>query len=211
MFAGGELEFSAEALCVGDEVTVETEIGQITQKSGRSGDFTLATFTTVVRTLSGEIALAERQDVVYTDSRPSELAAPEGALPIVGRPLLPRPDGGLDLVTDPTVLLRFSGLSANAHRIHYDLAYARETEGLPGLLVHGPLINLALAGLAVTTRTGGAVRRIRHRNLSPLFVGQPAVLRATSTAPDEVTAEATSTDGRTTSRVVVEFAVEESS
>lgn len=207
MFAGGEVVLTDVPLRLGDAVTVATEVGEVVQKSGRSGDFVLATFATTVTNLAGDLVLTEHQDVVYTEARPSELAAPTGALPIVGRPLVARPDGGLDLLTDPTVLLRFSALSANAHRIHYDLDYARDVEGLPGLLVHGPLINLALAGLA---GQGRAVRRVRHRNLSPLFVGQQAVLTATETGPGEITAEATSTDGRTTSRVVVELQEEKS-
>lgn len=202
MFAGGEVVFGAAPLRVGEYVTVATEVGEIAQKSGRSGDFVLATFTSTVTNLAGEVVLTERQDVVYTDPRPSDVVAPDGPLPIVGRLLATRDDGGLDLVTDPTVLLRFSALTSNAHRIHYDLPYARVVEGLPGLLVHGPLINLALAGLA---DRGRVVRRIRHRNLSPLYVGQPAVLTAHETAPGEITAEATGPDGRTVSRVVVEI------
>lgn len=206
MFAGGEVTFGAVPLRVGDQVSVSTEVGEIVQKSGRSGDFVLATFTSTITSLQGELVLSERQDVVYTEARPSDLDAPSGALPIVGRLLRARDDGGIDLLTDPTVLLRFSALTSNAHRIHYDAAYARGVELLPGLLVHGPLINLALTGLATSRRS---VRRITHRNLSPLFVGQPAVLAAAPTAPGEITAEATSPDGRTTSRVVVEFQTEE--
>jgi 3-methylfumaryl-CoA hydratase len=202
MFAGGEVTFGEAPLRVGEQVTVTTELGDIAEKAGRSGDFVLAAFTTTVCSLSGDVALTERQDIVYTHPRPGDLDAPQGALPIVGRPLVPRPEGGLDLVTDPTLLLRFSALTNNAHRIHYDMAYAKDVEGLPGLLVQGPLINLALAGLG---SGGRPVRRIRHRNLSPLFVGQPAVLATMQTAPGEITAEATSGDGRTTSRVVLEL------
>lgn len=211
MFAGGEVTFAQVPARVGEQVTVQTELGDVVQKSGRSGDFVLATFTTTVRNLAGKLVISEQQNVVYTDPRPADLGAPDGALPVVGRPLVARADGSVDLLTDPTVLLRFSALTANAHRIHYDLGYAREVEKLPGLLVHGPLINLALAELARTASHGRVVRRVRHRNLSPLFVGQPAVLAATTTAPDEITAEATSDDGRTTSRVVVDFHEEDKS
>ncbi len=202
MFAGGAVTFGEVPLRLGEQVTVTTELSDIAEKAGRSGDFVLAASTTTVRSLAGDVALTERQDIVYTHPRQSDLDAPQGPLHIVGRPLVPRPDGGVHLVTDPTVLLRFSALTSNAHRIHYDLAYAKDVEGLPGLLVQGPLINLVLAGLA---SRGRPVRRIRHRNLSPLFVGQPAALAANQSAPREMTAEATSSDGRTTSRVVVEL------
>lgn len=203
MFAGGEVVYGSGVLQVGDRVAHTTALTWVAEKTGRSGTFTLATFESQITSSSGEVLLTERQDVVYVDPTANDLDAPDGALPIVGRPLQTRADGAVELHTDPTILLRFSALTGNPHRIHYDLAYAREVERLPGLLVHGPLINLVLAGLAAPD---GSVRRIRHRNLSPLFAGQHAVLAATEegTSAREVTAEATSPDGRTISRVVVE-------
>jgi 3-methylfumaryl-CoA hydratase len=145
--------------------------------------------------------------------RPSPAVdVPDGALPIVGRPLIPLEDGGFELVTDPTILLRFSALTANGHRIHYDLGYAREVEKLPGLLVHGPLMNLALVHTASRVHPGAAVRRISHRNLSPLFCGQPARLAAHEQAPGVVAAEVTGPGDETTAvkgRVIVDFDISE--
>lgn len=188
MFAGGEIVFSG-TLRVGEEVAVATELGDVRTKVGRSGEFTLATFTTRVTNTSGECVLREQQDVVYTDARPSGRSVTSGALPIVGRPLRARPGGGYDLVTDPTVLLRFSALTANAHRIHFDLGYAREVELLPGLLVHGPLINLVLVRAACDLRDGSQVGRIVHRNLSPLFCGEHASVAACEQPDGTVVAE----------------------
>lgn len=189
MFAGGEVTLTGD-LRVGERVSVDTEVGDVTTKSGRSGDFVLATFTSRIANEAGDVVVTERQDVVYTDPRPAVEDQPVAALPIVGRPLR-EVDGALELVTDPTVLLRFSALTANAHRIHYDLAYAREVERLPGLLVHGPLINLALVRAASLVRPGARVRRIAHRNLRPLYCGQRARLTAVEQDPGVVVAEIT--------------------
>lgn len=207
MFAGGEIAFSG-ALRVGEEVAVATELGDVRTKSGRSGDFVLATFTTRVTNAAEECVISERQDVVYTDARPSGRDAPSGALPIVGRPLRHRAEGGYDLITDPTVLLRFSALTANSHRIHYDLGYAREVEQLPGLLVHGPLINLVLARAACDLRpdVSTEVVRIVHRNLSPLFCGEPATVSAHEQSEGSVVAELRGPDpDALKGRVTVDF------
>jgi 3-methylfumaryl-CoA hydratase len=216
MFAGGEVTFTDTPLRVGEEVTVDTEVAGVTAKSGRSGDFVLATFTSRVSNAAGEVVITERQEVVYTDPRPAPAGVdvPEGALPIVGRPVIPLEDGGFALVTDPTILMRFSALTANGHRIHYDLGYAREVEMLPGLLVHGPFMNLALAHTACATRPGERVRRITHRNLSPLYCGQPARLAAHEQEPGVVTAEITGPGDEATvvkGRLTVEFSVRSTS
>jgi 3-methylfumaryl-CoA hydratase len=210
MFAGGEVTFSDTSLRVGEQVIVETDVSDVTTKSGRTGDFVLATFSSRITNADGAVVITERQDVVYTDPRPwppgSEV--PEGALPIVGRPLTALVDGGFELRTDPTVLMRFSSLTANGHRIHYDLDYARETEKLPGLLVHGPFLNLALVHTASRVRPGTPIRRITHRNLSPLYCGQPARLVAHQREPGVVTAEITGPGDEASAvkgRVTVEF------
>ena len=210
MFAGGDVTFSDTALRVGEEVAAETAVTEVTTKSGRSGDFVLATFTSRIANAAGEVVVTERQDVVYTDPRPARggTHVPEGGLPIVGRPLTPLEDGGFELATDPTILMRFSSLTANGHRVHYDLDYAREIEKLPGLLVHGPFMNLALVHAACTVRPGARVRRITHRNLSPLYVGQPGRLNAHEEAPDVVVAEVTGPGEEKSARkgcVTVEF------
>ncbi|MEV6895571.1 MaoC family dehydratase N-terminal domain-containing protein [Kribbella sp. NPDC051137] len=185
MFAGGQVWFADDPVRIGDRVTVSTEVGEVTTKSGRSGEFVLASFETVVAK-DGQVLLRERQDVVYTDPRPGPAGAPSGPLPVVGRPFVALGNGSAELRTDPSVLLRFSALTANAHRIHYDLAYAQQIEKLPGLLVHGPLMSLALVQLTA----GRAVRRITHRSLSPLYCGQLARLHATE-SDGVVTAEIT--------------------
>ena len=209
-FAGGEVTFSGEPLRVGQAVTVDTEVTGVTTKSGRSGDFVLATFTSKLSDGAGDVVVTERQDVVYADPRPAPVGVevPQGGLPVVGRPLVPIPDGGFELATDPTILMRFSALTANGHRIHYDLDYAREVEKLPGLLVQGPFMNLALVHTARTVFPGARVRRITHRNLSPLYCGQPARLAGHEEEPGVVVAEVTGPGDERTAvkgRVTVEL------
>ncbi|MFB9203691.1 hypothetical protein ACFFV7_21050 [Nonomuraea spiralis] len=84
--------------------------------------------------------------------------------------------------TDPTLLMRFSAATANAHRIHYDWPYATRVEGCPGLVVHGPLMTLALAETLRLEGRAERVTRVGHRNNRPLFCGQPARLRGRRTA-----------------------------
>ena len=80
------------------------------------------------------------------------------------------------LVTDPTLLMRFSAATANPHRIHYDWPYATRVEGYPGLVVHGPLMTMALAQTHRLLDDGTRIAALRHRNLKPLFCGNPAQL-----------------------------------
>jgi 3-methylfumaryl-CoA hydratase len=193
MFAGGEVEFSGVPVRVCDVVRVVTELADVTTKSGRSGEFVLAAFRSRISDLDGQVLVSERQDVVYTDPRPVAYDAlpevPTGSLPIAGRPLAVRDDGGIELRTDPTILMRFSALTANGHRIHYDLDYVREVEKLPGLLVHGPLLSVVLVQAICASQADRRVRRITHRNLNPLFCGQTARLAAVETEGGGVAAE----------------------
>jgi 3-methylfumaryl-CoA hydratase len=103
-----------------------------------------------------------------------------------------RESDGWRFATDPTLLMRFSAATANAHRIHYDWPYPTRIEGYPGLVVHGPLSTLVLAETLRLTRPGRSVRRITHRIVAPLFCGQDAfVTLATATAPSDTSVEVT--------------------
>lgn len=130
--------------------------------------------------------MEERQDIVLRESpTPAGDVAPPpqaaAALVPAGRPLRRTGPDRWDLATDPTMLMRFSAATANAHRIHYDWPYATRAEGYPGLVVHGPLMPLLMGE---TLRTAGALParvRLSHRNRAPLFCGDPASIRH---APD---------------------------
>jgi 3-methylfumaryl-CoA hydratase len=114
--------------------------------------------------------------VVYRDAAAVTKPGPEVAADPV-----PPTDGEWSLPVDPTLLFRFSALTYNAHRIHYDRDFARDVEGYPGLVTHGPLQALAMA--ESVRRTGATATSIDYRFLSPLFGHQGLVASSTGTGP----------------------------
>lgn len=176
MFAGGEVRLHAP-IAIGATVRREAAVTGVEHKQGRSGE--LVVVTTRTRLFDGAtLCLEERQDLIYRDAAP-RASTPPTPLPPASEPAVPLHEiaaGEWALHTDPTVLMRFSAATANAHRIHYDWPYATGVEGYPGLVVHGPLMTLLLAE---TARLAGLadIRRLTHRNLAPLFCGDPATLR----------------------------------
>ncbi|GAA3211806.1 FAS1-like dehydratase domain-containing protein [Nonomuraea helvata] len=176
MFAGGEVVFHAP-LTVGSTVRRESSVESVTEKSGRSGKLVVVVVATRLYDESGRPAIEERQDLVYRDSGAVAPAAEPADLDPAGAPLTRAGEWAWDLATDPTLLMRFSAATSNPHRIHYDWPYATRVEGYPGLVVHGPLMTLALAEVLRLEGHAGRIRRMRHRNRRPLFCGRPARLR----------------------------------
>ncbi len=174
MWAGGHV-LSLSPLLVGEPATRRSRVLGTTEKPGRSGPLT---FVTVGHTIHqrGEVVVEERQDLVYRDAGtgpPAAEAAVETRDPLEVGP------GEWAVPVSPTLLFRFSALTYNAHRIHYDLDYARSREGYPGLVVHGPLQAMAMAEVA-QSRSAGArpLESLRYRLVAPLLEGQGLVARA---------------------------------
>ncbi|NUW34345.1 MaoC family dehydratase N-terminal domain-containing protein [Nonomuraea sp. SMC257] len=202
MFAGGEVAFHAP-LTVGSTARRESSVESVAEKPGRSGPLVVVSVATRVYDEGGRLAIEERQDLVYrgreTVPPPQPLPETPSQTPTETSPQLPpepavgpAPSGApltrtgawaWDLATDPTLLMRFSAATANPHRIHYDWPYATRVEGYPGLVVHGPLMTLALAEVLRLEGHGGRVERMRHRNRRPLFCGQAARLRRIGESP----------------------------
>ncbi|WP_082599387.1 FAS1-like dehydratase domain-containing protein [Nocardioides sp. Root151] len=198
MFAGGSLELHAP-LRVGERVRRESIVESVDEKSGRSGDFVVVRVRHVLRGQADDVRIEERQDLVFRDG-PSVVDSgadpqPASELEPTGPPLRAT-DDGWDVVTDPTLLMRFSAATANPHRIHYDWPYATRVEGYPGLVVHGPLSTLLLAE-ALRLGDSAAPRRLRHRNLAPLFCAQPARISLTA-GTDSDTGSGTDSDSGST-------------
>ncbi len=168
MWAGGRLAFHAP-LRIGDTVRKVTEIVDVTHKSGRQGDLV---FLTLRHTLSSgdAIAIEEEQDIVYREPSPVTTAAPAGAV-TPQETVIERVQWRDACLPTPTLLMRYSALTFNAHRIHYDLPYAREEEGYPGLVVHGPLIATLLAD-RLMAHVPGRLDAFSFRGVKPLFAGQ---------------------------------------
>jgi 3-methylfumaryl-CoA hydratase len=165
VFGGRRTRFIGP-LKIGNAVTRLSTVSGVEQKSGRSGPFTLVTVTHAISGPAG-LAVAEEQDIVYRvgagAAAPQRKPAPEGRE--WSRPL--------DL--DPVLIFRYSALTFNAHRIHYDLPYAQGAEGYPALLMNGGLTVLLLIETA-RLRLPRPLKGYAARALSPLFVGQRVTL-----------------------------------
>ena len=169
MWAGGELKF-VRPLRIGDTVERLSRIADVTQKVGRTGRLVFVTVEHENSTGEG-LAVFERQDLVY---REAQTAATSPAAPAELRPA----DVSLGIDATTVLLFRYSALTFNGHRIHYDRDYARDVEGYPGLVVHGPLQATLLANLAARLSDGRPPRRFAYRGVSPLFDGAPFTVNA---------------------------------
>jgi 3-methylfumaryl-CoA hydratase len=169
MFAGGRA-WRHGALRIGAEATRRTWQASAAVKQGRTGPLHFVTVRTEI-SQGGTVVVSEEQDLVYREAASSGTAlAPAAA----GTPV-PAGDGDWVVEVDPVLLFRYSALTYNAHRIHYDRDYAR-SEGYPGLLVHGPLQALLMAELA--RRSGVSFGEYSYRLVSPLYDGQGLVVSA---------------------------------
>jgi 3-methylfumaryl-CoA hydratase len=166
MFAGGRLRLTAP-IPVGADLTGESGVTGVTVKTGRTGELAFVTVRTEL-SVDGAPAGAEEQDIVYRSE-------PEGTPPRrlerqeTGEP---EPDGDwrLYLDSDPVLLSRFSGLTYNGHRIHFDQPYVTATEGYPDLVIHGPLLALLALELPRLHAPGRTVRAFEYRLVRPAFV-----------------------------------------
>jgi len=168
MWAGGRVEFLAP-LHVGEEVVRTSTIQSVEEKRGASGRLL---FVAVRHAIAGErgAAIRELQNIVF---RSADGAAVKAAAPV------PMPAGALvrTLRPDPVLLFRYSAMTGNGHRIHYDQEYATRAEGYPGLVVHGPLQATLLAGLACEM-AGVRLASFAYRGRRPAFHGRDLTLLA---------------------------------
>ncbi|KFU78010.1 3-methylfumaryl-CoA hydratase [Amycolatopsis lurida] len=172
MWAGGRVRTLGPLRC-GLPAERKTEVLSTQEKQGRTGRLTfVVTGHKIVQ--GGEVVVEEEQDIVYRDAASGQADAP------VEAPEVPVADDEWAIDVSPTLLFRFSALTYNAHRIHYDRDYARDVEGYPGLLTHGPLQALAMAEAARRRGSGGR-RAFDYRLVSPLFDHQGMIVRADDT------------------------------
>lgn len=163
MWAGGSFRFLTPVR-IGAEMVKHTTIVDVVEKRGTSGEMVFVTLRHVI-VADGEDAIVEDQDLVYLPPSP----------PTVSKPgVQPPPDSERGMVADEALLLRFSALTFNAHRIHYDGDYAREQEGYPALVVHGPLQAMLLLRHAQADGIEPAGFAFRAR--APLYAGRPFTL-----------------------------------
>ena len=163
MWAGGRLQwFQDNPAVVGDAVQRISRIESVTHKAGRSGDLLFVLVKHEVHNAKG-VARTEEHDIVYLSAaRPDDPAAP----PVTAE------QGAAwhrEIVPDDVLLFRYSALTFNGHRIHYDRKYVTEVEGYPGLIVHGPLIATLLADLVHRHAPYAFIRRFNFKALRPTF------------------------------------------
>ena len=163
MWAGGELEF-IEPLRVGDEVKRSSRISDVTLKSGSTGTLCFVAVHHDITTPRGT-AIRERHDIVYREATSGPQAAPKAA------PAPPVAKHREVHVSDPVLLFRYSALTFNGHRIHYDRDYVTKVEGYPGLVFHGPLQAALIVEFAAKLHGSKAPKKFVYRGVQPLFEG----------------------------------------
>jgi 3-methylfumaryl-CoA hydratase len=159
MWAGSRLEWTLP-LRIGDTVTRASRIASITEKRGASGALVFVVVRHELSTDAG-LVLTEEHDIVYRDLLASGAGTPARA---PGAATWRR-----RIVPDDVLLFRYSALTFNSHRIHYDRRYVTEVEGYPGLIVHGPLLATLLADLLRRHGVGETLRKFEFRARRPLF------------------------------------------
>lgn len=167
MFVGGRMSFH-RPLRVGDAVTRESSLLNVTEKQGRSGKLAFATIQFNYLDEQG-LALEEQQDLVFRFSR--NLTPPAGK-----KQNIPTAQWDRTITPDAVMLFRFSALTFNGHRIHYDRPYAQQ-EGYPDILVHGPLLAILLLDLAARHVRGHNITAFSFRATGPAYVNTPIALR----------------------------------
>lgn len=163
MWAGSRLVFHRPPR-VGERVVCTSTISSVTPKRGRSGALV---FVTVCHdhSVDGRLAIREEQDIVYRE-RTRATAAAEAEH-------VPQADWAQTVQPSPVLLFRYSAVTFNAHRIHYDYSYVSDVEGYPGLVVHGPLIATRMCGAFLDSHPQARLRRFSFRGRRPLFAPQP--------------------------------------
>ena len=163
MWAGGEIEF-LQPLCVGDESTRTSRIADVTVKTGSTGTLCFVAVDHPVPPPRG-VPTRARQASVYPEM---PRGPPAGAK---APPPPPKAQHRETHVSDPVLLFRYSALTFNGHRIHYDRDYVTKVEGYPGLIFHGPLQAALIIEMAAKLRGGKAPKKFTYRGLQPLFEG----------------------------------------
>lgn len=170
MWAAGRLRWNAaNPLRVGDAITLESTIAAVDHKSGRSGELVFVRVRHECRNAGG-VSVSEEQDIVYRAAALPGAPAPEPkAAPTQAA-------WTREIVPDPVLLFRYSALTLNAHRIHYDRSYVTRVEGYPGLVVHGPLLATLLVDLLRRHAPEATLLEFSFKAIRPTFDLHPFML-----------------------------------
>jgi 3-methylfumaryl-CoA hydratase len=168
MWAGSRLSFLMP-LCIGETIRRVSTVTSITSKEGRSGPLVFVTVCHVM-TKGGKTAIEEEHDIVYRE-------APAPGITMSKPPAAPdRADWEHRVDPDAVLLFRYSALTFNSHRIHFDRSYVTDVEGYPGLIVHGPLLATLLLDRLAREHPRRAVSNFTFRAVSPVFDTTPFLI-----------------------------------
>lgn len=171
MFAGGRVSFEGVAR-VGETLTRRSRVGSVIPKSGRSGELLIVTLEHEIGDSHGVI-IRESQDLVYRPAVVNTISTEQSTR----AEITDMWRWQLSLATDPPALFRFSALTYNSHRIHYDRDYATKVEGYPGLVVQGPYQAIGLAEICRRNLPDLVVQSFEFRAVRPAFDGGGLKLR----------------------------------
>jgi 3-methylfumaryl-CoA hydratase len=195
MFAGRRMRYLAP-ITIGAEIRRTSTITAITPKTGRTGQMVFVRVDHVVE-MDGRPVLTELHDIVYREEAKAGAGAPPKA---EAPPELPEPHETQSYAPETTTLFRYSALTYNAHRIHYDAPYAKGEEGYPGLVVNGGLHALFLHEMARRNLPGGRIGRFSVRNVNPFFVNRRGELRCRKEEDGRLSLWALNETGRITAQ-----------
>jgi 3-methylfumaryl-CoA hydratase len=168
MWAGSRMAFF-RPLRIGDAIRRKSRIADVKVKQGRSGTLVFVTVRHEI-TRGDESLLTDQHDIVYRDLQKADVN-------VLAARSAPNDHAWLrEIHPTPVLLFRYSALTFNSHRIHYDFPYVTGTEGYPGLVVHGPLLATLLLDLLLQQRPGVRVMRFEFRAVSALFDNAPFVV-----------------------------------
>jgi 3-methylfumaryl-CoA hydratase len=173
MWGGNRLTFHG-SIPIGNDLRRESEILSIAEKNGRSGKLALVTVKHCYYGAEG-LAIEEEHDIVYRAAATGKNKSPPGQHPA------DKPDWTKEIIPDSVFLFRYSALTFNGHRIHYDMPYVRNVEGYPGLIVHGPLIATLLMELARENQPAETFQSAIVRAHRPLFSGNKLIVQGLRT------------------------------
>jgi 3-methylfumaryl-CoA hydratase len=187
MFAGGRYRFE-RPLRIGETIRRQSRVMDVTLKNGRTGPLV---FVVVRHDISNDdgLAVVEEHEIVYREKAPLNAAAPPA------RHVSEEPTWRQEVHVDDVTLFRYSALTFNGHRIHYDRRYAGKVEGYPGLVVHGPLIATMLLELLRRNIPGARVAEFRVRAIGPIFDVAPFFVCGRRESDRSVRLWATTADG----------------
>lgn len=207
MHAGFRLDRQHASPLAGESCARASRVLKVEEKNGSSGPLV---FVTVEHRLlvAEELNAVEEQDIVYVGSAPSEQG--DNGTEELGIPSAPFEQ---EVTPDPVMLFRFSALTNNAHRIHYDYNYVTKVENYPDLVVQGPLIALLLCELGQSGDSHGRLIRFEFRAARPAYVGEPLSLRGwltSSNSGSQVDLRAYRSDGQIAASAKASFGPHES-